>query len=203
MRKKTEDPKNAEPDKAPEEQAAGVDPATKDELTELREKRAQLEDQLRRAMADLQNFRKRQSREFEEVRKRTLEGLAAELLPVLDNFHLALEAHEAQHAEEADIHSMIEGLRMVQTLLHAALERHGLNEIPAAGLPFDPTLHEAVGVQPREDVDAGHVADVVQRGYQIGDKVVRPTRVVVAGPPDAERDAQAEDREGDPEEPVE
>lgn len=203
MRKKFEDSESTEPsagipgEGVPPEEAR----AAARELTELREERARLETQLQRAMADLQNFRKRQSREFEEVRKRTLEGLAAELLPVLDNFHLALEAHEARHAEESDIHTMVEGLRMVQSLLHAALERHGVSEIPAAGLPFDPTRHEAVGVEPRDDVDAGHVAGVVQRGYQIGDKVVRPSRVVVAGP--VETDTGDSPRRDDSEEPEE
>ncbi len=198
MKKKTEDQEPVEPSGKPEDAEPVAEiPKADQELVELRAERRRLDDQLQRAMADLQNFRKRQMRELEEVRKRTLEGLTAELLPVLDNFHLALQAHEEQHRNEKDIHSVIEGLRMVQTLLHAALERHGVSEIPANGLPFDPRLHEAVGVEPREDVKAGDVAEVIQRGYQIGEKVIRPTRVVVSGRPEGESGGGTEQRDSE------
>ena len=89
---------------------------------------------------------------------------------------------------------------MVQTLLHGALERHGVSEIPAAGLAFDPRLHEAVGVEERDDVSEGHVAEVLQRGYQLGDRVIRPTRVVVSGLPDAGADAGSGDTPQEPQE---
>ena len=194
MKKKTENQEPVEPpgdDPETETDASRAD----QELVELRAEREHLDAQLRRAVADLQNFRKRQMREFEELRKRTLEGLVAELLPVLDNFHLALQAHDAQNDEEGNSHTMIEGLRMVQTLLQAALERHGMSEIPAADQAFDPTRHEAVGVVPRDDLEEGRVADVVQRGYQIGDKIIRPARVMVAGRPAAgSGDSTDEDR---------
>ncbi len=196
MKKKTDDEKPVEHDSSDKEPVTEI-PAADAELVELRTERDRLDAQLQRAMADLQNFRKRQMREFEEIRKRTLEGLAAELLPVLDNFHLALEAHE-KHGPQQDIESMIDGLRIIQTLLHAALERHGVSEIPAAGLAFDPRLHEAVGVEERDDVAAGHVAEVLQRGYRLGDKIIRPTRVVVSGLPDAGADASVSDTPQEP-----
>ena len=199
MKKKTEDQEEVEPSgKAEDAEPVAEIPKADQELVELRAERQRLDAQLQRAMADLQNFRKRQMREFEEVRKRTLEGLTAELLPVLDNFHLALQAHEEQHRNEKDINSVIEGLAMVQTLLHAALERHGVSEIPAKGLPFDPKLHEAVGVEPREDVKEGDVAEVIQRGYRLGEKVIRPARVVVSGSPEGETQDVSDQR--DPEE---
>jgi molecular chaperone GrpE len=183
MKKKTDNEPVEPPENAPQPEPDAEIPRADQELVELRAERERLDAQLRRAVADLQNFRKRQMREFEELRKRTLEGLIAELLPVLDNFHLALQAHDAQNDEEGNSHTMIEGLRMVQTLLQAALERHGMSEIPAADQAFDPTRHEAVGVVPRDDLEEGRVADVVQRGYQIGDKIIRPARVMVAGRP--------------------
>ena len=198
MKKKTDEKKPVEHESSDQEPVTQI-PAADAELVELRTERDRLDAQLQRAMADLQNFRKRQLREFDEIRKRTLEGLAAELLPVLDNFHLALEAHD-MHGPEQDITTMIDGLRMVQTLLHGALERHGVSEIPAAGLAFDPRLHEAVGVEERDDVAEGHVAEVLQRGYQLGDKVIRPTRVVVSGLPDAGADAGSGDTPQEPQE---
>lgn len=191
MKKKTDDKKPVEHESSDQEPVTEI-PAADTELVDLRTERDRLDAQLQRAMADLQNFRKRQLREFDEIRKRTLEGLAAELLPVLDNFYLALEAHD-KHGSEQDIGSIIDGLRMVQTLLHAALERHGVSEIPAAGLAFDPRVHEAVGVEERDDVSEGHVAEVLQRGYQLGDKVIRPTRVVVSGLPDTGANASGGD----------
>jgi molecular chaperone GrpE len=198
MKKKTDDKKPVEHDSSDKEPVTEI-PAADAELVELRTERDRLDAQLQRAMADLQNFRKRQMREFEEIRKRTLEGLAAELLPVLDNFHLALEAHE-KHGPAQDIKSMVDGLRIIQTLLHAALERHGVNEIPAAGLAFDPRLHEAVGVEERDDISEGHVAEVIQRGYRLGDKIIRPTRVVVSGLPDTGADTSSSDAPQEPQE---
>lgn len=191
MKNKSDDDKPVEQESSDKEPVTEI-PAADAELVELREQRDRLDAQLQRAMADLQNFRKRQMREFDEIRKRTLEGLAAELLPVLDNFHLALQAHD-KGGPEQDIKTMIEGLRMVQTLLHAVLERHGVSEIPAAGLAFDPRLHEAVGVEKRDDISAGHIAEVLQRGYQLGEKIIRPTRVVVSGVPDAGADPDSGD----------
>ncbi len=146
--------------------------------------RDRLQSQLSRAMADLQNIRKRHAKEMDAARGRALEALAAELLPVLDNFHLALEAHEQHETEgeaRSETHSMIEGLQMVRSLLHGVLERHGLAEIPAMGEAFDPNVHEAVSVIDDPSVTPGNVAHVMQRGYTIGDKVIRPAKVVVAG----------------------
>lgn len=162
------------------------------ELARLKQERDQLEAKLQRAMADLQNFRRRQLQELEQVRRRTLEGLAQELLPVLDNFELALQAHDRQsRSGPVDAASILEGLRMVQSLLDGALERHGLTKIPAEDLPFDPNLHEAVGVEPREDVAAGTVVRVLQDGYTIADRVIRPSKVMVSG-------AIADERGGEP-----
>jgi molecular chaperone GrpE len=76
----------------------------------------------------------------------------------------------------------MDGVRMTRILLIGALERHGLTEIPAQGLPFDPLRHEAVSMEPAGEVPEGHVVRVLQTGYQIGDHVVRHSRVVVASP---------------------
>ena len=164
------------------------------------EQRDRLQDQLRRAMADLQNFRKRQFKEMEDARRRALEGLTAELLPVLDNFELALAAH-AQHdspqhvSDAAQVEgAMVEGVRMVRSLLQGVLERHGLAEVPALGKPFDPNVHEAVGMDPQAEVEAGHVSKVMQQGYSMGERIIRPAKVLVAGASQA--GGPAEEQEG-------
>ncbi len=159
----------------------GLDP----EVATLREKCAQLEAQLQRAMADLSNVRRRQAKEMEDMRHRVLEGLAREVLPVLDNFYLALGAHERHESTESlkqETHAMVEGLQMIKSLLQGVLERHGVVEIEAHGKPFDPAQHEAVGMLPTQELAPGHVAQVLQRGYAISDKVIRPTRVLVSTP---------------------
>jgi len=147
------------------------------------EQRDRLQDQLKRAMADLQNIRKRHFKEMEDARRRAIEGLTAELLPVLDNFELALAAHEQHDQGDArrDAGAMVEGVRMVRSLLQGVLERHGLAEIPAHGERFDPNVHEAVGMDPQADIEAGHVSKVMQHGYTMSERVIRPAKVLVAG----------------------
>jgi molecular chaperone GrpE len=127
-----------------------------------------------RVQADFENFRKRAAREQERLVGHAHERLVKELLPILDDLERALEA--AERHEEAQL---VDGVRLVERSLRAALEKEGLREIETDG-PFDPHVHEALLSQPREGVEPGAVAEVVQRGYRIGDKVVRPARVIVA-----------------------
>jgi len=152
---------------------------------ESMDERERLEAQLRRAMADLANLRKRQAKELVDARVRAIEALTAEILPVLDNFHLALGATDSQLAEagEFDPNAIVEGLQMVRAMLEGVLERHGLSEIPAEAAVFDPNVHEAVGVDSETAVAPGTITKVVQRGYRVGDRVLRPSRVIVAGEP--------------------
>lgn len=161
-----------------EAQTGGAEPAA-----EEGDETSRLEGQLRRSMADLANLRKRMHKDVDDARRRAVEGMSAELLPVLDNFHLALGVTEGE-AGTYDPATVVEGLRMVKSLLESVLERHGLKEIPAKGEPFDPNRHEAVGVDTETDCDEGVVTQVMQRGYTIGDKVLRATRVLVRGSTD-------------------
>jgi molecular chaperone GrpE len=124
-------------------------------------------------------MRRRQRQEMDDNKRRVLEGITQELLPALDSFGLAIAAFDAGNA---DAKSLVEGVRMTRTLLTSALERHGLQEIKAAGQPFDPALHEAVAAEPADGVPEGHVVRVLQAGYVLGDRVVRHSRVVVAAP---------------------
>ena len=127
-----------------------------------------------RLAADFDNYRKRVAREQVELTRRANERLLNELLPVLDDLERALEA-AAEH-EEAKLE---EGVRLVHRSLLGLVERHGLSEIEADGA-FDPHVHEALLAQPGEGAAEGSVLQVLQKGYRLGDKVLRPARVIVA-----------------------
>jgi molecular chaperone GrpE len=132
------------------------------------------DDRYLRLAADFDNYRKRVAREHAELTARANERLLNELLPVLDDLERALEA-AAQH-EEAKLE---EGVRLVHRSLLGLVERHGLSEIATEGA-FDPHVHEALLTQPGDGAEEGSVLQVLQKGYRLGDKVLRPARVIVA-----------------------
>ena len=136
----------------------------------------QEDDRLLRLAADFENYKKRAARERQEYVRLANERLIAELIPILDDLERALSAAE-QH-EEAQLE---EGVQLVHRSLAGLLERHGVKAIETEG-KFDPYVHEALLSQPSE-AEEGSVIDVVQKGYKLGDRVVRPARVVVAAPP--------------------
>jgi molecular chaperone GrpE len=140
---------------------------------------AELEDRLLRVAADFDNYKKRAAREREEYVAHANERLVKELLPILDDLERALDA-VGQH-EEATVE---EGVRLVHRSLASLLEKNGVREISTEG-QFDPHVHEALLSQPSE-ADEGSVIDVVQKGYTLGDRVVRPARVVIAAAPAAQ-----------------
>jgi molecular chaperone GrpE len=127
-----------------------------------------------RVQADFENYRKRALRDQERLVAHAHERLVRELLPILDDLERALEAAE-RHEEAA----LVDGVKLVQKSLRKALEKEGLAEIETDG-PFDPHVHEAMLTQPGNGADSGSVLEVIQRGYRLGDKVVRPARVIVA-----------------------
>ena len=159
----------------PEPEAA---PAPDDELAKLTAERDEYLDLAQRVQADFENYRKRTVREQERLVAHAHERLVRELLPVLDDLERALGA--AERHEEAQL---VEGVQLVQKALRQALAKEGLAEIATAG-EFDPHVHEALLTQPSAEVEPGSVLEVVQRGYRLGDKVVRPARVIVAAEPD-------------------
>ncbi|MBA2568342.1 MAG: nucleotide exchange factor GrpE [Actinobacteria bacterium] len=150
-----------------------------DETDALRAENEELIDTLQRVKADFDNYRKRAARDQESLVARAHERLVKELLPVLDDLERALGAAE-QH-EEAKLE---DGVRLVHRSLADALEREGLAEIETNGR-FDPHVHEALLTQPSKAKE-GSVIEVLQRGYKLGDRVLRPARVVVAGPSDGD-----------------
>jgi molecular chaperone GrpE len=146
---------------------------------------AALEDRLLRLAADFDNYKKRVAREQQATVALANERLIGELLPILDDLERALVA-AAEH-EEAQLE---EGVRLVHRSLAALLERNGVQAIATDGM-FDPHVHEALLSQPSE-AEEGAVIDVVQKGYKLGDRVVRPARVVVAAaPPEPQPEADA------------
>ncbi|MCB9869390.1 MAG: nucleotide exchange factor GrpE [Planctomycetes bacterium] len=179
-----------------EAMADPADEASTDDLATLTAERDQLAAQLQRTLADLQNFRKRRAQEMAEARKSAIETLTSEMLPVLDNFHLATEI--GQQTGDAAVQSIRDGLLMVQGLLQGVFERHGVREISAEGELFDPTVHEAVGIDPDPQAPSGKVTAVLQKGYTLEGRVIRPTRVMVGGgSATAEREAGESEAERD------
>jgi molecular chaperone GrpE len=133
-----------------------------------------VDDRLLRLAADFENYKKRAARERAEYVTRANERLLKELLPVLDDLERALNS--AEEHEEAQLE---EGVRLVHRSLASLLQRNGVEEISTEG-KFDPHVHEALLAQPAEDREHGDVLDVIQKGYKLGDLVVRPARVIIA-----------------------
>ena len=132
------------------------------------------DDRLLRLAADFDNYKKRAARERDEYVTHANERLVKELLPILDDLERALVA-ASEHEEAA----LEEGVRLVHRSLASLLARNGVEEIATDG-KFDPHVHEALLAQPAEDREQGDVLDVIQKGYKLGDRVVRPARVIVA-----------------------
>jgi molecular chaperone GrpE len=133
-------------------------------------------DDLRRLQADFDNYRKRTLREQTARSASASQALVARLLPVLDNFELAVSAAE----QSRDFDRMLKGVEMVLGALREVLEGEGLVKIEAEGKPFDPERHEAVIAVEQEGAEPGMVVDIVRAGYELGGKVLRPAMVKVA-----------------------
>ena len=144
-----------------------------EQTDELVDERDGLVDRLQRLQAEFENYRKRAARDQQALVARAHERLVKELLPILDDLGRALEAAE-QHEEAA----LEDGVRLVHKQLVDVLAKEGLTEIDTDGA-FDPHVHEALLAQP-SDAEAGTVLEVLQKGYRLGDHVLRPARVTIA-----------------------
>ena len=136
-----------------------------------------LNDRLVRQAADLENFRKRSQREKDEARQFANQGLLEKLLPVVDNFEMALLA-----AGDADP-AIRDGVQMIYDQLLGVLKESGVESVEAVGEPFDPNLHEAISQQHTDEAAEGTVLQQMQRGYKLNGRLVRPARVIVAAAP--------------------
>src|SRR4051812_35772915 len=165
---------------APEAGAAeaGVAQAQDDAAGDAQPAEADSRDQSLRAMAELDNVRKRARRDVSQAEARGIAKLARELLPAIDNFGRALDAAESQ-PENRD-HHLTDGIRLVQSELLGALARVGIEPDSPKGERFDPHCHEAIAQQPVEGAASGTIVEVYSQGYRYRDDVLRPAKVVVA-----------------------
>ncbi len=165
--------------------ADGVDEAVSEaagdleaELEQARAEAAENLDKYMRTVAELDNVRKRSARELEKARNFGVEGLAAELLNVADSLEMALAT-----GADAPAESLLEGGRNTLKQLQTAMEKYGVAEVYPEGEPFDPAFHEAMTMQPSDTAEPDTVLAVVQRGYTLNGRLLRPARVVVAKAP--------------------
>jgi len=170
------------------EPLVAVEPATitPEQLAELKERAAKADDnweRLLRTTADFDNFKKRAAREKQEAIKFANETLLQKLVPVLDNLDMALAA--TQTAEPETGQSLQTGINMICQQLKTALAEAGLEEVDAAGKPFDPNFHEAVSQRETLEAPEGRVIQQLRKGYKLRDRLLRPASVVVAKQPAA------------------
>ncbi len=135
-------------------------------------------DRYLRAAAEVENVRKRAARDVENARRYALENFGRELLAVKDSLEMGIQA-----ADNADVDALLAGKEATLKLLSTTLERFGIEELDPEGEPFDPELHEAMTVQPSADMEPGSVLKVVQKGYSLNGRLLRPAMVVVAAEP--------------------
>lgn len=151
---------------------------------------AELQDQLLRGQAELENFRRRSQRDAAEARKYQSLALVRDLLPSLDNLQRAIQATE----QSGDVGNLLEGIRMVSHQLTETLKGHATQPISAEGESFDPNLHEALSQVPTPDHPPMTVIQVVENGYKMHDRVVRPAKVIVScAPPQEETVTEGEE----------
>jgi molecular chaperone GrpE len=170
----TEEPRIEEQEQDAQAEAAEEEEPLEERLAAAEARAQEHLTDLQRVAADFDNYKKRAARDREQLAARAAERLVKELLPVLDDLERALEA--ANEHEEAKLE---DGVRLVHRALADALAKEGLTEIEADGA-FDPHVHEALLSQPADGADAGAVLQVLQKGYRLGDRVLRPARVIVA-----------------------
>jgi molecular chaperone GrpE len=172
-----------------EEPLVALEPGTiaPEQLTELKERAGKADehwDRLLRTTADFDNFKKRAAREKQDAIKFANESLLQKLIPVLDNFDMALAAAQTSGKGEA-VQSLQTGVNMIYQQLKSALTEAGLEELDAADKPFDPNLHEAVSQKETAEVPEGQVVQQLRKGYKFRDRLLRPASVVVAKHPAA------------------
>lgn len=165
-----------------------------DPVEALKAENADLRDRFLRLAAEMDNLRRRTDREIKDAKSYAVTGFARDMLSVSDNLRRAIETlpEEARAAADATVTALIEGVEMTERGMLSTLERHGVRKIDAEGQKFDPNFHQAMFEVPNPNVPNNTVVQVVQAGYAIGERVLRPAMVGVAkGGPKVE--AAAED----------
>lgn len=155
-----------------------------DPVAEAKREAFEYKDKLLRTLAEMENLRKRTEREVADARLYGIRKFALDVLNVADNMHRALGtlSAEAREAADAAIKGVLEGVELTERELLKTLEKNGVKKFSPEGEKFDPNIHQAMYEVPNADVPAGHVAQVIQSGYMIGDRVLRPALVGVSKP---------------------
>jgi molecular chaperone GrpE len=170
-----ETPAEATPSEAPERDALAV-------IEALNAENSQLKDRILRTLAEMENLRRRTEREVADAKTYGVTSFARDVLTVVDNLARALEhaPAEARAAAEPQIQSVIEGVELTARDLEAVLGRHGVKKLDPKGQKFDPNFHQAIFEAPDESLPAGTVSQVIQSGWTIGDRVLRPAMVGIS-----------------------
>lgn len=168
-------PEQERPESEVDVDAEGFGPS--ESIEALRQRVAELEAEQLRERAETENQRKRWLREFEQARKFGVERLLNDLLPVIDSLEQGIKAADVSGA---GIDGLKEGSEMTLRMLQKAADSHGLSVVDPMGQPFNPDLHQAIGMQPSSEVPADHVMVVLQKGYRLHDRLVRPALVMVS-----------------------
>jgi molecular chaperone GrpE len=158
------------------------DDAEEGSVEALAKEAADARDKMLRTLAEMENLRKRTAREVSDARTYGISGFARDVLDIADNLQRALDAvpAEARAAADPGLKALIEGVELTERSLHNALEKNGVRKFDPAGEKFDPNVHQAMYEVPDPSVPAGTIAQVIQSGYMIGDRVLRPALVGVA-----------------------
>ena len=168
-------------------------PLTPEQIADLQKRAAKGDEhweRLLRTTADFDNFKKRAAREKVESAQYATANVLTKILPILDNFEMALAA--AQNSGNTNLASFQSGVAMIQQQLKNVLVESGLEEVNAVGQPFDPNLHEAISQLESADVPEGNVLQQVRKGYKLKERLLRPAAVVVAKKPEAKTEPQLE-----------
>jgi molecular chaperone GrpE len=162
--------------------AAEAEPSEEDVLMRLAAENEELKDRALRLAAEMENLRRRTARDVADAKSYSVATFARDMLSVSDNLQRALEAipEEARKRGDAGFKALIEGVQMVERDMLATLERHGVKKLSPEGEKFDPNFHQAMFEVPNPEVPANTVVQVVQAGYAIGERVLRPAMVGVA-----------------------
>jgi molecular chaperone GrpE len=173
----------------PEDEAGSAAPP--DQIAQLEAEKTDLKEKLLRTLADMENLRRRTEREISDARTYAVSNFARDMLNVADNFQRAIDSVPAEAREgSAALTALIEGIELTEREMLKTLERYGVKRLDPEGQKFDPNLHQAMFEVPNADVPNGTVVKVVQTGYVIGERVLRPALVGVAkGGPKAAQDA--------------
>lgn len=179
----TDEQQNQEPD-MPQEDAAAADGKgnAPDPVELLQVENADLKDRFLRAAAEMENIRRRSERDVRDAKSYAIAGFARDMLQVSDNLRRALEsvASHVTAGDDSDFKTLVEGVEMTERSMLATLERHGVRRIEPKGEKFDPNFHQAMFEVPNPELPNNTVFEVVQPGYVIGERVLRPAMVGLA-----------------------